>query len=155
MILHILVLSLFFFRCQQSAEANVQANGKKRNHRESRAGLTRKVSCRALRCSWKRSDRDYHIDQQLNLKETHSLNDIVTFDSTTIISGIAGIGKSHVAEEISYRWARGQILENMDTLFLIRCREFNGMVCSSMQDILIDLNLIDLQPKELSSEYLS
>ena len=103
---------------------------------------------------YKISDRDYHIKQQLTLQGTHSLDDIV-FDSTTIISGVAGVGKSHVAAgEISYRWAREEILQNIDTLFLIKCRDLNGKACSSLQDILIDLNLIDLQPNELSSESL-
>ena len=91
------------------------------------------VGGNVFRSTYNLSDIHHHQQQQLIQKESILFEQLVQDLSTyTIIRGVTGIGKSHIASEIAYRWATGEILQDITYLFLIRCREINGVSSSTV-----------------------
>ena len=79
-----------------------------------------------FRHKFKKTDIDHHIQMHLNPdpRQQKSIKEI-TDSLYTIIRGVGGMGKSHLTKEIAYQWAKGEILEEIEYLFLINFRSLN------------------------------
>lgn len=84
------------------------------------------------------TDHEYFMRQALLEKESIDIKDIVGVnDDYTLISGIAGVGKSYLVNEIMYQWANRDLfngdngMPDIQLLLPIRCREINVLNLSS------------------------
>ena len=59
----------------------------------------------------------------IKLSELIDINNRVTF-----IRGIAGMGKSVLVKQLTYKWADGQLFQDFDICFTFECRELNDFV---------------------------
>ena len=50
---------------------------------------------------------------------------------TTFIRGIAGMGKTVLAKQLIYKWAKGEIYTNIKLCIMIECREINHFVVTN------------------------
>ena len=78
------------------------------------------------------SEHENYIRQMSSTRETISLDEIVQVeDNFTLITGIAGIGKSELAKKIVSKWRKGELfngkngMPNIQFLFFLKCRELN------------------------------
>lgn len=84
---------------------------------------------------WNRNERDYHINQLSLLKDKITLEDLVKVgEKYILVSGIAGIGKSELVDNVILKWAKGELFNGRDgmpkieLLIPIKCRELNAQI---------------------------
>ena len=100
------------------------------------------ISDKTFRAMFKHFDISHHINQ--HLKGINSSN-IITMDQLLegeeykfiIIRGVGGMGKTHLAEELSLRWANdSSFWNNLQFVFFLKCRELNNLNVTSYKEIL-------------------
>ena len=79
-----------------------------------------------FRGKFNKADIDHHIQMHLNPNQGIQMTIKDISDLTyTIIRGVGGMGKTHLAKQITYQWAKGEILKEIEYLFLINFRTLN------------------------------
>ena len=98
---------------------------------------------------WQHSDRNYHMEQTYDQKESISMENIMSIeDQYVCIRGIAGIGKSTLVDTMVLKWSTNKMFngdENtpkIDFLFRVNCSKLNMLPLNdfvSCEDLLKSL----------------
>jgi len=94
---------------------------------------------------WKNHERQFHIEQMFAPKKTIDMVDILVEDvPLTVVSGIAGIGKSTLVKQIIGSWSNGEVWNRFGefasplVVIPVRCRDLNN------ENIKEDTEILDI-----------
>jgi len=105
--------------------------------------------------NWQNPERDFHIEQHFSVKQEIKIEDILSKHDLTIVSGIAGIGKSTLVQQIMGAWSQGEIWNNAPNILLaisLRCRDLNIFCIKEDTELIKIIKKFNSDLEELSAD---